>query len=92
MGILDLFRRRAEPEVERRSSGFGYTAEIIRAREGYISGTTATGELTATVQACVSLWEGALASANVAGTAICWTGAAWRSWRALWRSAARPCS
>lgn len=54
--------------VETRSSGTGYTAAIIAARESYISGVSGIGELTATVQACVSLWEGAFALADVAGT------------------------
>ncbi len=67
MGILDLFRRKPEPQ-ETRSSGSGFTAEIMAARESYISGAHGIGELTATVQGCVSLWEGALALADVQGT------------------------
>lgn len=67
MGILDIFRRKADP-VETRSSGAGYTAQIMAARESYISGVSGLGELTATVQACVTLWEGALAAADVSGT------------------------
>jgi len=53
---------------ETRSSGSGYTAAIMAARESYISGMSGLGELTATVQACVSLWEGAFALADVQGT------------------------
>lgn len=67
MGILDIFKRKADP-VETRSSGSGYTAQIMAARESYISGASGLGELTATVQACISLWEGALAAADVSGT------------------------
>lgn len=67
MGILDFFRRKADP-VETRSSGAGYTAEIMAARDSYLAGRTGLGELTATVQSCVSLWEGAMALADVQGT------------------------
>ncbi len=58
-----LWRRKAET----RSAG-GYTAMITAARADYISGTAGAAELTAAVQACVSLWEGALALADVEGT------------------------
>ncbi|MDN5872796.1 MAG: phage portal protein [Sinobacteraceae bacterium] len=54
--------------VETRSSGAGYTAAIMAARESYISGASGVAELTATVQSCVSLWEGALALSDVSGT------------------------
>ena len=54
--------------VETRASGSGFTAEIISAREAYISGRRGIGELTATVQACVSLWENGLSLADVTGT------------------------
>lgn len=67
MGILDLFRRKPEPQ-ETRSSGSGYTAQIIAARESYIRGAGGIGELTATVQSCIGLWEGAFALADVQGT------------------------
>lgn len=67
MGILDLFRRKAEPQ-ETRSSGAGYTAEIMAARASYIAGQSGQGEMTSTVQSCVALWEGALAGADVEGT------------------------
>lgn len=66
MKIFDLFRRK--PETETRSAGSGFTAEVIAAREAYISGARGIGELTGTVQSCVSLWEGALALADVEGT------------------------
>lgn len=67
MGLLDLFRRKAPP-VETRASGTGYTAAIMAARESYISGASGLAEITATVQACVSLWEAAFALADVQGT------------------------
>lgn len=55
-------------EVETRSSGAGYTAQIMAARESYISGVSGLGELTGAVQTSISLWEGALAAADVQGT------------------------
>ncbi|MEM9341419.1 MAG: phage portal protein [Pseudomonadota bacterium] len=54
--------------VEKRSAMSGFTAELIAARESYISGRRSIGELTATVQTCVSLWEGGLSLADVEGT------------------------
>jgi hypothetical protein len=67
MGLIKRLFGRAQP-VERRSSGSGFTAEIFAARQSYIAGRTGLGELTATVQACVSLWESAFAIAKVDGT------------------------
>lgn len=60
------FKRKAPEET--RSSGMGYTGLIMAARESYISGASGIGELTAAVQGCVSLWEGAFALADVQGT------------------------
>ena len=57
-----------KPKLEKRASASGFTAEIIAAREAYISGRRGIGELTATVQSCISLWEGALSQADVEGT------------------------
>ena len=71
MGLLDIFRRSANDKLssaETRSSGAGYTAQIMAARQSYISGVSDLSELTSTVQACVSLWEAALAGADVEGT------------------------
>lgn len=65
MGLIDLFRRKP---IETRSSGTGYTAQLIRARAAYIAGVSGIGELTATVQGCVTLWEGGLSLAAVEGT------------------------
>lgn len=54
--------------IETRSSGTGYTAQVMAARDSYISGRSGVAELTATVQSCVSLWEGGFAMADVSGT------------------------
>lgn len=60
--------KRKEPETETRSSGTGYTAQIMQARADYITGVDGVAELTGTVQGCVSLWEGGLSLADVVGT------------------------
>ncbi|MBT8474845.1 MAG: hypothetical protein KJO78_05170, partial [Alphaproteobacteria bacterium] len=57
-----------QQKIETRSSASGFTAEVMAAREAYISGTRGIGELTATAQMCVSLWEGGLSQADVDGT------------------------
>jgi hypothetical protein len=62
-----LFKKLAR---ERRSSGAGYTSAIMAARASYIAGASGIGELTATVQSCVSLWEGAFALADVQGASF----------------------
>jgi len=65
------FKRKALPQLgthENRSSGAGYTHQIIAARESYIAGSSGLAELTATVQGCVTLWESAMALADVQGT------------------------
>jgi phage portal protein BeeE len=54
--------------IEKRSAMSGFTAELMAARESYISGRRGIAELTATAQSCVSLWEGGLALADVQGT------------------------
>lgn len=65
MGLLDFWK----PKTEQRSvANSGYTGMLIGAREAYISGVSGIGELTATVQSCVSLWEGAFSLADVDGT------------------------
>src|SRR5690606_9111317 len=51
--------------IEARSSGSGYTAQVMAARDSFISGRRGVAELTATVQSCVSLWEGGFAMADV---------------------------
>lgn len=65
MGFMDLFKRKP---VEVRSSGAGYTSQLIQARAAFIAGASGLGELTGAVQACVSLWEGGLGLADVNGT------------------------
>ena len=61
--MFGWFKRR-----ERRSStASGFTAAIMAERGAYIRGGGGIGELTATVQSCVSLWESALALADVSG-------------------------
>jgi len=67
--MMDLLRRVfGKAEETRASSSAGYTAAIMAARESYIAGRSGLGELTGTVQSCVSLWEHALAQADVLGT------------------------
>jgi phage portal protein BeeE len=52
----------------RATSASGFTAQVIEARDSYISGRSGLAELTATAQGCVSLWEGGLSQADVTGT------------------------
>lgn len=66
--MLDFLKRLLPARIEKRSSGSGFTAEIIAARESYISGRRGIAELTATAQSCISLWEGCFALADVSGT------------------------
>lgn len=61
------FKKKSEAE-ETRSSGSGYTAQVMSARADYITGQTGLAELTGTVQSCISLWEGGLGLADVEGT------------------------
>lgn len=67
--MFGWLKNRLRP-IEARSSGAGYTAQVMAARESYISGRRGVAELTATVQSCVSLWEGGFAMADVAGTRL----------------------
>ncbi|MEQ9257506.1 MAG: phage portal protein [Roseovarius sp.] len=67
--MLAWLRNKLRP-IEARSSGAGYTAQVIAARESFISGRRGVAELTATVQSCVSLWEGGFAMADVTGTEL----------------------
>lgn len=53
---------------ETRSAMSGFTAELMSARESYISGRTGLAELTGTAQMCVSLYEHGLSLADVTGT------------------------
>ena len=66
--MLGWLFKRTTRAPERRASGAGYTADIMAARASYITGGSGIGELTATVQSCISLWESAFALADVQGT------------------------
>jgi hypothetical protein len=67
MNVLGwLFGKRQE--VEKRSAMSGFTAELMAARESYISGRRGVAELTAVAQSCISLWENGFAIADVDGT------------------------
>jgi len=54
--------------LDKRASASGFTAEIVAARESYISGRRGIAELTSTAQSCISLWENGLSLADVDGT------------------------
>ncbi len=54
-------------KLEKRSSMSGFTAELMTARESYVSGRRGIAELSATVQSCVSLWENGFSLADVQG-------------------------
>jgi phage portal protein BeeE len=69
MTMLGWIMDRLRPP-ERRSSGGGYTAQVMAARESYVSGRSGVAELTATVQSCVTLWESGFAMADVDGTDV----------------------
>ena len=60
--------KKKEPENETRSTGTGYTTQVMQARADYIGGVNGVAELTGCVQGCVSLWEGGLMQADVEGT------------------------
>jgi len=66
--VFNLLKRMFSPATEKRSAGSGFTAEIVAAREAYISGRRGIAELTATAQSCVSLWEQGFTLADVDGT------------------------
>ncbi|ARE38327.1 Tryptophan synthase beta chain [Rhodovulum sp. P5] len=57
-------------KTETRAAASGFTAEIIAARETYVSGARGIAELTATAQTCIGLWEAGLALADVEGTEL----------------------
>ncbi|SMX42546.1 phage portal protein [Maliponia aquimaris] len=65
--MLGWLKSKLRP-IEARASGSSYTAQVIAARDSYISGRRGVAELTATVQSCISLWEGGFAMADVEGT------------------------
>jgi len=57
-----------KPKLEKRAVSSGYTAAVMSARQSYISSASGVGELTATVQSCISLWDSAFTLADVDGT------------------------
>src|SRR3546814_14950858 len=59
---------RGQDQVGERASASGFTAEIIAARESYISVRRGIAGLTATAQACISMWENGFSMADVEGT------------------------
>lgn len=65
MGLIQRIFGRTN---ERRSAGSNYTAQLIAARSNYLAGTSGLAELTSTAQACIGLWEGGFAMADVSGT------------------------
>jgi phage portal protein BeeE len=65
--LFGWFKRK---QTETRSAASGFTAEIMAARESYISGTRGIAELTGTAQACISLWENGFTVADVDGTGM----------------------
>jgi hypothetical protein len=65
--MMGLLQRIFGRNVETRAAG-NYTTMAMGLREAYIAGAAGLAELTGTVQTCVSLWEGGLASADVEGT------------------------
>jgi len=65
---VNLIQRIFGKAETRSASGTGYTSQVMAAREAYIAGRMGLGDLTATVQTCVSLWESGLSLADVQGT------------------------
>ena len=66
--MLNRLRAWLAPPLETRAQGF--TAEVMAARNSYITGRRGIGELTATAQGCVSLWESGLSMAAVNGAPL----------------------
>ncbi|NNC24229.1 phage portal protein [Salinisphaera sp. USBA-960] len=61
MGLLNLFKRH-KPEQR------NFTSQAMAARFAEIQGQAGVGDLTATTQTCVGLWENTLAQADIDGT------------------------
>jgi hypothetical protein len=79
--MFGMFKRKQE--IETRSSGGGYTHDMLIARAGYIGGRSGEGDLTGTVQTCVALWEGGLGIADVDGNDLLDTATLTMAGRAL---------
>ena len=62
--------KRKSTETETRASGSGFTADIMAAREAYVSGRRGIAELTGTAQAAALLWESGISLADVEGTSL----------------------
>lgn len=62
--------KRKQKTVETRSTGSSFTAAVMASRGAYITGNSDVAELTATVQGCISLWEGAMSLSDVQGTGL----------------------
>lgn len=67
--MFGWFKRSPNP-IEKRATASGFTAEIMAARESYISGRSGVADLTATAQTCISMWESGLALSDVQGTTL----------------------
>lgn len=63
--MFNFFKRKTQTET--RAQG-GFTGQVMALRQDWIAGHSGIGDLTATVQAAVGLWEGALAASHVSGT------------------------
>jgi phage portal protein BeeE len=66
--MIDRLRRLLSRSETRAVASSGFTAEVLAARESYISGRRGVGELTASAQGCIAHWENGLAQADVTGT------------------------
>lgn len=65
--MFDWFKKKTEVETRSVVQG-GFTGQVMALRESWLAGHSGLGELTAAVQSCVSLWEGALTASEVTGT------------------------
>lgn len=80
--MFDWFKRFKQP-TETRAAGGGYTHDLMMHRAAYVAGRTGDGDLTATVQTCVSLWENGIGIADVDGTDLLDTASMTLAGRAL---------
>lgn len=64
--MFDWFRKKQSTET--RSTGGGYTHDLLMHRAAFVAGRTGAADLTAAVQSCVSLWESGLALSDVDGS------------------------
>ena len=90
MGLMDIFRRgkgqEQIPEVsETRSTGTGYTSQIMAARASYIAGGSDVGELTSGRTALHQFVGGGLVRRGHHRHRPAGPATLWRLWRVLWR-------